>query len=96
MLRVPISIFEQGRLRDTLSIWCAFFMCLLTIYAAFSWLPTMLSAEGLSLMVASRGLAAYNMGGVVGALGCALLVTRFGSKIPLLLCCTGGAMVIPP
>lgn len=86
------ALFSQGRARDTLTIWCAFFMCLLTIYAAFSWLPTMLASEGLSLAVASRGLAAYNMGGVFGALGCALLVTRFGSRIPLLLCCAGGAI----
>lgn len=86
------ALLSQGRARDTLTIWCAFFMCLLSIYAAFSWLPTMLSAEGLSLSVASQGLAAYNMGGIFGALGCALFVTRFGSKIPLLCCCAGGAV----
>ncbi|MBP6861600.1 MAG: MFS transporter [Neisseriaceae bacterium] len=86
------ALFANGLGRDTLTIWLAFFMCLLTIYAAFSWLPTMLSAEGLSVSVASSGLAAYNMGGVLGALGCALLVTRFGSRIPLLICCAGGAI----
>ncbi|MBP6345323.1 MAG: MFS transporter [Neisseriaceae bacterium] len=86
------ALFADGLGRDTLSIWLAFFMCLLTIYAAFSWLPTMLSAEGLSVSVASNGLAAYNMGGVLGALGCALMVTRFGSRVPLLICCAGGAI----
>lgn len=86
------ALFSEGRARDTLSIWSAFFMCLLAIYAAFSWLPTMLTSEGLSVSVASRGLTAYNLGGVFGALGCAIFVTRFGSKIPLLLCSIGGAV----
>ncbi|MBP6563073.1 MAG: MFS transporter [Neisseriaceae bacterium] len=86
------ALFAHGLGRDTLTLWLACFMCLLTIYAAFSWLPTMLSAEGLSVSVASNGLAAYNMGGVLGALGCALMVTRLGSRIPLLVCCAGGAI----
>ena len=85
------ALFEQGRVRDTIAIWCAFFLCLLAVYSAFSWLPTMLVSEGLNVAVASSGLTAYNLGGVFGALSCAWAITRFGSRWPLLLCCAGGA-----
>ena len=78
------ALFETGRARDTVAIWCAFFMCLLAVYSAFSWLPTMLAAEGLDVAVAGSGLTAYNLGGVFGALGCAFAITRYGSRSPLL------------
>ena len=85
------GLFAQGKARDTLAIWCAFFMCLLAVYSAFSWLPSMLVAAGLDVSLAASGLTAYNLGGVVGALGCAVAITRFGSRWPLALCCAGGA-----
>ena len=92
MGRVGFSaLFRDGRARDTVAIWWAFFMCLLAVYSAFSWLPTMLTSEGLSVSLAGYGLSAYNLGGVIGALLCALAITRFGSRGPLLLCCAGGA-----
>ncbi|MGN6261444.1 MAG: MFS transporter, partial [Ralstonia sp.] len=71
--------------------WAAFFMCLLAVYAAFSWLPTMLASEGLSVSVAGSGLTAYNLGGVIGALVCAVAIARWGSRWPMALCCVGAA-----
>jgi AAHS family 4-hydroxybenzoate transporter-like MFS transporter len=85
------SLFERDRVRDTLAIWGGFFMVMLATYSAFSWLPTMLAAEGLPMTLASSGLTAYNLGGVVGALGCALAITRFGSRRALIVCCLGAA-----
>jgi AAHS family 4-hydroxybenzoate transporter-like MFS transporter len=85
------AVFADGRARDTVAIWCAFFMSLLAIYSAFSWLPTMLSSQGLDVGMASGGLTAYNMGGVLGALGCSLAFNRYGSRLPLLLACLGAA-----
>ncbi|MEO5738662.1 MAG: MFS transporter [Variovorax sp.] len=85
------ALFAHGRARDTLAIWGAFFMCLLAVYSAFSWLPTMLASEGLSASVAGSGLTAYNLGGVIGALACAVAITRFGSRWPLVACCAGAA-----
>lgn len=85
------SLFDRGRARDTMAIWAAFFMCLLAVYSAFSWLPTMLASEGLSPAVAGSGLTAYNFGGVFGALICAVVITRFGSRWPIAICCAGAA-----
>lgn len=86
------TLFAPGYGRDTVAVWVAFFMCLTAVYSAFSWLPTMLMAEGLPLALASSGLTAYNLGGVIGALVCAVAITRWGSFWPLLICCAGGAL----
>lgn len=83
------ALFETGRKRDTIAIWCAFFMCLLTVYSAFSWLPTMLASEGLPTQIAGSGLTAWNLGGVVGGLGCALVIARFGSRWPMVIASAG-------
>ncbi|NOZ18772.1 MAG: MFS transporter, partial [Betaproteobacteria bacterium] len=86
------SLFAPGQARDTVALWAAFFMCLLAVYAAFSWLPTMLASEGLSVAVAGQGLTAYNLGGVIGALVCAVAIARWGSRWPMALCCIGAAL----
>ncbi|WP_321857394.1 MFS transporter [Paraburkholderia tropica] len=85
------ALFRDGRASDTVAIWCAFFMCLLAVYAAFSWLPTMLANEGFSVQRAGYGLTLYNLGGALGALVCAVIIARFGSRVPLILCCVGAA-----
>ena len=85
------TLFERGFARDTLAIWAGFFLVMLATYSAFSWLPTMLATEGLPAALAGSGLTAYNLGGVVGSLGCALAITRFGSRWPLVLCSLGAA-----
>ncbi|MGJ4931592.1 MFS transporter [Bradyrhizobium sp. HKCCYLS2038] len=85
------ALFEKGRARDTIALWCAFFLNLLAVYSAFTWLPTMLTSEGLDVAIASSGLTAYNFGGVIGALTCAVAIARYGSRWPLLLCSLLGA-----
>jgi MFS transporter, AAHS family, 4-hydroxybenzoate transporter len=84
-------LFAPEYIRDSLALWCAFFMCLLAIYTVFSWLPAMLISAGLDSATASSGLTLYNMGGVFGAVGCAVVVTRLGSRWPMLVSCVGAA-----
>ncbi len=79
------EVFRDGRAWDSVWLWVAFFMTLLSIYSAFSWLPTMLTAEGLSPSLAGMGLTAYNFGGVIGAIICALAITRYGSRKPMII-----------
>jgi AAHS family 4-hydroxybenzoate transporter-like MFS transporter len=62
----------------------AFVSCLLAVYIGFNWLPTLLSSNGLSISAASRGLAAFNLGGVLAALAGAALIVPFGSKRTML------------
>jgi len=66
------------------SLWVAFFSCLLAVYLSFSWIPSMLTAAGFSSTVASTGIAAFNLGGVVGALAGGACITRWGSRVSML------------
>jgi AAHS family 4-hydroxybenzoate transporter-like MFS transporter len=75
-----VALFAAEFRRDTLALWGAFACCLLAVYAGFNWVPAMLTGAGLDVGVASAGIAAFNLGGVVGALAGALLITRFGSR----------------
>ena len=96
--RAPLrALFSTKLARDTTGLWIAFFFCLGSIYLVFGWLPTMLTTQGLDLTGASLGLAAYNFGGVIGALLWAVLVTILGSRGPLLsasLACAGSALAL--
>jgi AAHS family 4-hydroxybenzoate transporter-like MFS transporter len=84
------ALFSPEKLRDTLSIWSAFFFCLVTVYLVFNWLPSILTGEGLGIKVASQGLAVYNLGGIAGALLFGWWISRRGSRLPLLLGSSAG------
>ncbi|NTE92779.1 MFS transporter [Agrobacterium tumefaciens] len=86
------AISEDLRAHDTLALWVACFACLLAVYTAFSWMPTMLVSEGLSQAAANMGLTAYNLGGVGGAILCAVAISRYGSRWPLAIFSAGGAL----
>ncbi|MDE1918818.1 MAG: MFS transporter [Sphingomonadales bacterium] len=74
------SIWAPAWRADTLLLWAAFFFSLVSVYAAFNWLPTLLAESGLSVAEAAQGLAAFNMGGVATALLGGALMARFGSR----------------
>lgn len=86
------SIFAIGVRRDTFVLWVAFFFCLLAVYSMFNWAPTMLTQAGLGLATASSGLAAFNFGGILGALIGAFLMDRLGSRLPMVAMACGGAL----
>lgn len=79
-----VELFRAGRAFDTSWLWLAFFMIQLSIYSAYSWLPTMLTTEGLSPALSGMGLTAYNFGGIFGAVLCAAAINRYGSRGPMI------------
>ncbi len=85
------TLFSPEFRIDTLALWGAFFSCLLAVYLGFSWLPSILSGAGLGPAIASSGITAFNLGGVVGAIGGGLLIGRFGSR-PTMLVMSAGAI----
>jgi AAHS family 4-hydroxybenzoate transporter-like MFS transporter len=87
-----VDLFGPDYLRDSLALWCAFLLCLFTVYTAFSWLPSLLVSSGLRAPDASRALTLYNAGGVLGAVLCAWAISRFGSRWPLITCCAAAAI----
>jgi MFS transporter, AAHS family, 4-hydroxybenzoate transporter len=89
-LRAPIaSLFQQDLRRDTLALWGSFMSCLLAVYLGFSWLPSVLTAGGFAPAVASNGITAFNLGGVVGAIAGGLAFSRVGSRAAMLAMAAG-------
>jgi AAHS family 4-hydroxybenzoate transporter-like MFS transporter len=82
---------------DTLALWSSFFFCLLAVYASTNWIPAVLTGSGLSFTVANTAIAVFNLGGVLGALGAALSIGRFGSRRTMLIMTAGatvGALIL--
>ncbi len=64
----------------TLLIWMVYFCNLMVIYGLTTWLPTLLVAEGISL-VKSYGYTSLNhIGGAAGAVALGIVMDRFGRK----------------
>jgi len=83
--RAPLSsLFVAGLRRDTIALWFSFCSCLLAVYLGFSWLPTVLASAGFDPGVASSGITAFNLGGVVGALASGAVMSRVGSRAAML------------
>jgi AAHS family 4-hydroxybenzoate transporter-like MFS transporter len=78
------TLFQPPFRTDTIGLWAAFFSCLLAVYLAFSWVPSMLTGAGFSSSVASTGITAFNLGGVAGALLGGVCIGRWGSRASML------------
>ena len=78
------ALFTPDLRRDTFALWGAFFSCLLAVYTAFNWVPTMMTEAGLAMSVATNSLAAFNLGGVAGAITGGLIIARVGSRLTML------------
>ncbi len=78
------SLFGADLRRDTLALWVSFCSCLLAVYLGFSWLPAVLTEAGFGPGVASTGITAFNLGGVVGALASGAVMSRIGSRAAML------------
>jgi AAHS family 4-hydroxybenzoate transporter-like MFS transporter len=78
------ALFTSQYRADTLLLWAAFFTSLFSVYALFSWLPTVLSGVGLPMTVALRCALVLNLGCVFGALILASALNRYGSRKALL------------
>jgi AAHS family 4-hydroxybenzoate transporter-like MFS transporter len=85
------ALFTPELRRDSAALWGAFFSCLLAVYLGFNWIPSMMSGAGLGVAVASTGLAAYNLGGVAGAIAGGWSIGRFGSRVTMLSMAAGAS-----
>ncbi|MBC8649530.1 MFS transporter [Pseudomonas sp. MTM4] len=72
-----LELFRDGRGVRTISIWIAFFCCLLMVYALGSWLPKLMANAGYSLGSSLSFLVALNLGGMFGAILGGWLGDRF-------------------
>ncbi len=88
----PLALFSAEHRRETLVMWLIFFTNVFTAYCYFSWTPTVLTAVGLPLATALRGLLLFNLGSVAGALLGAWWMGRSGSR-PVLLTLAAAAVL---
>jgi AAHS family 4-hydroxybenzoate transporter-like MFS transporter len=77
--------------RDTLALCGSFFFCLLSVYIGTNWVPSLLTGAGFGSEIAGYGLTAFNLGGVVGAILGAMIISRRGSRVTMLTM-AGGAI----
>jgi AAHS family 4-hydroxybenzoate transporter-like MFS transporter len=75
--------------RDTLALCGSFFFCLLSVYIGTYWVPSLLTGAGFGSEVVGYGLTAFNIGGVVGAVLGAMIISRRGSRVTMLTMAAG-------
>jgi AAHS family 4-hydroxybenzoate transporter-like MFS transporter len=80
----PRELLVPEHRRDTLALCASFFFCLLSVYVGTNWVPYILTAAGFGAAIAGYGLTAFNLGGVVGAIGGAIVIGRYGSRATML------------
>jgi AAHS family 4-hydroxybenzoate transporter-like MFS transporter len=86
------ALLTPDRRADTVALWVAFISCLLAVYLGFNWVPSMLTGAGLSPETGSTGIMMFNLGGVAGAIGGALVFPRFGSRLTMLALVAGAVV----
>jgi AAHS family 4-hydroxybenzoate transporter-like MFS transporter len=88
--------FRPDLRRDTLALRDVF-LTARPVYVGATWVPSLLTGAGFDVGIASYGLTAFNLGGVVGAVLGAILISRLGSRITMLAMTAGavaGAVVL--
>ncbi|MEP7243595.1 MAG: MFS transporter, partial [Gammaproteobacteria bacterium] len=76
-----VTILRPPLLTTTLLLWAAFAFNTLALYSFVNWLPTVLTSTGFPLHAALEGSKLFNFGGFFGAVGGAVLIRVYGSRI---------------
>ncbi len=77
------ALFKHGLGQPTVLLWVAFFMSLLNVYLAISWLPTSLNASGFTVPQSAVITSWYHAGGVIGTYTLGLLMDKLGARTVL-------------
>jgi MFS transporter, AAHS family, 3-hydroxyphenylpropionic acid transporter len=84
-------LFDQGA-SVTLRLWVSYFFTLFAVYLLLNWLPSLMTARGLSHEQAENSVILLNLGAVVGS----LILGRLADKVrsALVLIVTYGGMLV--
>ena len=74
------DLFKNRLGQPTVLFWIAFFMSLLNVYLAISWLPTSLNASGFTVAQAAVTTSWYHAGGVIGTYALGLAMDKLGAR----------------
>lgn len=86
------ALLQATERLPSMMLWVQFLGVLTAAYTVFNWLPVFSVSRGLDMAAAGTLLAAFNFGGMGGALVGALLIDRAGSRGLTLTFGIGGAL----
>lgn len=82
--RMLPALLGRGRAGGTLLIWAAFFLTLIVLNLMLNWLPSLVTAKGLTPGDGAAAALTFNVAGVFGALATGRMVDRFGQRWTLM------------
>jgi AAHS family 4-hydroxybenzoate transporter-like MFS transporter len=88
------ELVSDGRLRITALFCACVFLMLLTSYFLVSWIPTVLTLNGMPAGRAAMAAVIVNCGGIVGTLILSFIIGRKSPLGPLAACLCAGAILI--
>jgi AAHS family 4-hydroxybenzoate transporter-like MFS transporter len=86
--------FEDGRLWPAIALWTALFCLMMLIYFLVNWSPSILVAAGAPPNIAALAGVFVNLGGIIGAIGLAPLIDRFGPYRPVAILIGAGTIAV--
>jgi MFS transporter, AAHS family, 4-hydroxybenzoate transporter len=93
--RRPLTELVSGGRAWTTFLFCvSVFLMLLTSYFLVSWIPTVLTLNGMSAEHAAMGAVIINCGGIVGTLILSFIIGRKSPLSPVAVCLCSGAILI--
>jgi AAHS family 4-hydroxybenzoate transporter-like MFS transporter len=93
--RRPLTeLVSGGRAWSTILFCVSVFLMLLTSYFLVSWIPTVLTLNGMSPGRAAMAAVVINCGGIVGTLILSFIIGRRSPLAPVVLCLCSGAVLI--
>lgn len=87
-------VFCRAYRLGTLMLWLAYFLGLFLVYLIGSWLPSMVTAVGLTMAQAALVTALYQAGGTVGSLFAGWLMDKINPHWALAAIFTGGGVLL--
>ena len=73
-----LALMQEGRARATILLWLVYFMGLMDLYLLASWLPTIITEQGITLGLANVVTGLMQVSGFAGALILSPIVDRYG------------------
>ena len=89
-----VELVAEGRARRTILICLSAFLILLVSYFLLSWMPIVLSLNGVDPRIAAMSGVLLNIGGLVGAWGLSTILGRRNPPRAVALCLAAGSVLI--
>jgi AAHS family 4-hydroxybenzoate transporter-like MFS transporter len=87
-------LFAEGRTTGTLFLWLTLFLSLLLTVFMVNWMPLVARGAGLGIKSAVLGVAAWNLGGIIGCFSIGWISKRFSSILPIAVAYALGGLAI--